>query len=215
LNYKGAGVTMQLFRKKEDADEPKLLSAGIVFEEAIRILQKEGKLSPELFSTLSFEKLERIRNSNSEYSYLHWLALSGMLKKQQTLPFWRGWYVKYCLYYYDYNSFPPTELVRRKIIEGMKGEMNEYVITYIEMTKAFIISYEREYKDANPYEIDKLRKICLDWIKSRVPPDNYMLFLEKEEELEKFPIPEKMPSEEAMSVKTELSKLWRSYYKNR
>lgn len=208
---------MQLFRKKEDdksADElSKLLSEGIVFEEAIRILQKEGNLSSEIFSNLSFEKLERIRNSNPESSSLHRRALIEMFKKEQTLPFWKGWYVKYCLYYYDYNCFPPTELVRRKIIEGMKEDMNEYVITYIEMTKTFIISYEREYKDANPYEIDKLRKICLDWIKSRVPPDNYMLFLEKEEELEKFPIPEKMPSEEAMSVKTELSKLWGSYYR--
>lgn len=218
LNYKGAGATMQLFRKKENdtADElSKLLSAGIVFEEAIRILQKEGNLSSELFSNLSFEKLERIRNSNSESSSLHRRALIEMFKKEQTLPFWRGWYIKYCLYYYDYNCFPPTELVRRKIMEGMKEDMNEYVITYIEMTKTFIISYEREYKDANPQEIDKLRQICLDWIKTRILPDDYILFLEKEKELEKFPIPKKMPSKEAMSVKTELSELWRSYYKNR
>ena len=209
---------MQLFRKKENdtADElSKLLSAGIVFEEAIRILQKEGNLSSELFSNLSFEKLERIRNSNSESSSLHRRALIEMFKKEQTLPFWRGWYIRYCLYYYDYNYFPPTELVRRKIIEGMKEDMNEYVITYIEMTKTFIISYEREYKDANPQEIDKLRQICLDWIKTRILPDDYILFLEKEKELEKFPIPKKMPSKEAMSVKTELSELWRSYYKNR
>ena len=58
---------MQLFRKKENdksTDElSKLLSAGIVFEEAIKILQKEGNLSSEIFSNLSFEKLERIRNS--------------------------------------------------------------------------------------------------------------------------------------------------------
>lgn len=218
LNYKGAGATMQLFRKKENdtADElSKLLSAGIVFEEAIRILQKEGKLSSEIFSNLSFEKLERIRNSNSESSSLHRRALIEMFKKEQTLPFWRGWYIKYCLYYYDYNCFPPTELVRRKIMEGMKEDMNEYVITYIEMTKTFIISYEREYKDANPQEIDKLRQICLDWIKTRILPDDYILFLEKEKELEKFPIPKKMPSKEAMSVKTELSELWRSYYKKR
>lgn len=218
LNYKGAGATMQLFRKKENdtADElSKLLSAGIVFEEAIRILQKEGNLSSELFSNLSFEKLERIRNSNSESSSLHRRALIEMFKKEQTLPFWRGWYIKYCLYYYDYNCFPPTELVRRKIMEGMKEDMNEYVITYIEMTKTFIISYEREYKDANPQEIDKLRQICLDWIKTRILPDDYILFLEKEKELEKFPIPKKMPSKEAMSVKTELSELWRSYYKKR
>lgn len=218
LNYKGAGATMQLFRKKENdtADElSKLLSAGIVFEEAIRILQKEGNLSSELFSNLSFEKLERIRNSNSESSSLHRRALIEMFKKEQTLPFWRGWYIKYCLYYYDYNCFPPTELVRRKIMEGMKEDMNEYVITYIEMTKTFIISYEREYKDANPQEIDKLRQICLDWIKTRILPDDYILFLEKEKELEKFPIPQKMPSKEAMSVKTELSELWRSYYKKR
>lgn len=218
LNYKGAGATMQLFRKKENdtADElSKLLSAGIVFEEAIRILQKEGNLSSELFSNLSFEKLERIRNSNSESSSLHRRALIEMFKKEQTLPFWRGWYIRYCLYYYDYNCFPPTELVRRKIMEGMKEDMNEYVITYIEMTKTFIISYEREYKDANPQEIDKLRQICLDWIKTRILPDDYILFLEKEKELEKFPIPKKMPSKEAMSVKTELSELWRSYYKKR
>lgn len=97
----------------------------------------------------------------------------------------------------------------------MKEDMNEYVITYIEMTKTFIISYEREYKDANPQEIDKLRQICLDWIKTRILPDDYILFLEKEKELEKFPIPKKMPSKEAMSVKTELSELWRSYYKKR
>ena len=209
---------MQLFRKKENdtADElSKLLSAGIVFEEAIKILQKEGNLSSELFSNLSFEKLERIRNSNSEASSLHRIALVEMFKKEQTLPFWKGWYIKYCLYYYDYNYFPPTELVRRKIIEGMKEDMNEYVITYIEMTKTFIISYEKEYKDANHQEIDKLRQICLDWIKTRILPDDYILFLEKEKELEKFPIPKKMPSKEAMSVKTELSELWRSYYKNR
>jgi hypothetical protein len=105
--------------------------------------------------------------------------------------------------------------VRRKIMEGMKEDMNEYVITYIEMTKTFIISYEREYKDANPQEIDKLRQICLDWIKTRILPDDYIFFLEKEKELEKFPIPKKMPIKEAMSVKTELSELWRSYYKNR
>jgi len=218
LNYKGAGATMQLFRKKENdtADElSKLLSAGIVFEEAIKILQKEGNLSSELFSNLSFEKLERIRNSNSEASSLHRIALVEMFKKEQTLPFWRGWYIKYCLYYYDYNCFPPTELVRRKIIEGMKEDMNEYVITYIEMTKTFIISYEKEYKDANHQEIDKLRQICLDWIKTRILPDDYILFLEKEKELEKFPIPKKMPSKEAMSVKTELGEIWRSYYKNR
>jgi len=219
LNYKGAGATMQLFRKKENdksADElSKLLPAGIVFEEAIRILQKEGNLSSEIFSNLSFEKLERIRNSNPESSSLHRRALIEMFKKEQTLPFWRGWYIRYCLYYYDYNCFPPTELVRRKIMEGMKEDMNEYVITYIEMTKTFIISYEREYKDANPQEIDKLRQICLDWIKTRILPDDYILFLEKEKELEKFPIPKKMPSKEAMSVKTELSELWRSYYKNR
>jgi len=209
---------MQLFRKKENdtADElSKLLSAGIVFEEAIKILQKEGNLSSELFSNLSFEKLERIRNSNSEASSLHRIALVEMFKKEQTLPFWRGWYIKYCLYYYDYNCFPPTELVRRKIIEGMKEDMNEYVITYIEMTKTFIISYEKEYKDANHQEIDKLRQICLDWIKTRILPDDYILFLEKEKELEKFPIPKKMPSKEAMSVKTELGEIWRSYYKNR
>lgn len=219
LNYKGAGATMQLFRKKENdksTDElSKLLSAGIVFEEAIRILQKEGKLSSEIFSNLSFEKLERVRNSNPESSFLHRRALIEMFKKEQTLPFWRGWYIRYCLYYYDYNCFPPTELVRRKIMEGMKEDMNEYVITYIEMTKTFIISYEREYKDANPQEIDKLRQICLDWIKTRILPDDYILFLEKEKELEKFPIPKKMPSKEAMSVKTELSELWRSYYKKR
>ena len=219
LNYKGAGATMQLFRKKENdksTDElSKLLSAGIVFEEAIKILQKEGNLSSELFSNLSFEKLERIRNSNSEASSLHRIALVEMFKKEQTLPFWKGWYIKYCFYYYDYNCFPPTELVRRKIIEGMKENMNEYVITYIEMTKTFIISYEREYKDANPQEINKLRQICLDWIKTRILPDDYILFLEKEKELEKFPIPKKMPSKEAMSVKTELGEIWRSYYKNR
>lgn len=209
---------MQLFRKKENdtADElSKLLSAGIVFEEAIRILQKEGKLSSEIFSNLSFEKLERVRNSNPESSSLHRRALIEMFKKEQTLPFWKGWYTRYCLYYYDYNCFPPTELVRRKIMEGMKEDMNEYVITYIEMTKTFIISYEREYKDANPQEIDKLRQICLDWIKTRILPDDYIFFLEKEKELEKFPIPKKMPSKEAMSVKTELSELWRSYYKKR
>jgi len=209
---------MQLFRKKENdtADElSKLLSAGIVFEEAIRILQKEGNLSSEIFSNLSFEKLERIRNSNPESSSLHRRALIEMFKKEQTLPFWKGWYTRYCLYYYDYNCFPPTELVRRKIMEGMKEDMNEYVITYIEMTKTFIISYEREYKDANPQEIDKLRQICLDWIKTRILPDDYIFFLEKEKELEKFPIPKKMPSKEAMSVKTELSELWRSYYKKR
>jgi hypothetical protein len=83
------------------------------------------------------------------------------------------------------------------------------------MTKTFIISYEREYKDANPYEVDKLRQSCLDWIKSTILPDDLILFLEEEKELEKFPIPEKMPNKEAMSVKTELSEAWRSYYKNR
>ena len=209
---------MQLFGKKEDksADKlSKLLSAGIVFEEAIKILQKEGKLSFEFFSTLSFEKLERIRNSNSEPSSLHRIALVEMFKKEQTLPFWKGWYIKYCLYYYDYNYFPPTELVRRKIMEGMKEDMNEYIVTYIEMTKTFIISYEKEYKEANPHEVDKLRQSCLDWIKSRILPDDLILFLEEEKELENFPIPEKMPSKEAMSVKTELSETWRSYYRFR
>ena len=209
---------MQLFGKKEDksADKlSKLLSAGIVFEEAIKILQKEGKLSFEFFSTLSFEKLERIRNSNPEPSSLHRIALVEMFKKEQTLPFWKGWYIKYCLYYYDYNYFPPTELVRRKIMEGMKEDMNEYIVTYIEMTKTFIISYEKEYKEANPHEVDKLRQSCLDWIKARILPDDLILFLEEEKELENFPIPEKMPNKEAMSVKTELSETWRSYYRFR
>lgn len=210
---------MQLFRKKEMTN---LLMSFQSFYQLVSFLKKllgffkkEGKLSSEIFSNLSFEKLERVRNSNPESSFLHRRALSEMFKKEQTLPFWRGWYIRYCLYYYDYNYFPPTELVRRKIMEGMKEDMNEYVITYIEMTKTFIISYEREYKDANPQEIDKLRQICLDWIKTRILPDDYILFLEKEKELEKFPIPKKMPSKEAMSVKTELSELWRSYYKNR
>lgn len=210
---------MQLFTKKEgdssEAELSKLLTIGIVFEEAIKILQKEQKLSFEFFSNLSFEKLERIRNSNAEQSSLHRIALLEMFKKEQTLPFWKGWYIKYCLHYFDYNYFPPTELVRKKIIQGLKENMDDYVLTYIEMTKTFIISYEREYKDASPGEINKLRKQLLEWIECRILPDDYILFLEEEKELEKFPIPERMPSIEASCVKTELTEVWRSYYRNK
>lgn len=210
---------MQLFTKKEgdssEAELSKLLTIGIVFEEAIKILQKEQKLSFEFFSTLSFEKLERIRNSNAEPSFLHRIALMEMFKKEQTLPFWKGWYIKYCLYYFDYNYFPPTELVRKKIIQGLKENMDDYVFTYIEMTKTFIISYEREYKDASPGEINKLRKQLLEWIECRILPDDYILFLEEEKELEKFPIPERMPITEASIVKKELTEVWRRFYRNK
>lgn len=210
---------MQLFTKKEgdssEAELSKLLTIGIVFEEAIKILQKEQKLSFEFFSTLSFEKLERIRNSNAEPSFLHRIALMEMFKKEQTLPFWKGWYIKYCLYYFDYNYFPPTELVRKKIMQELKENMDDYVFTYIEMTKTFIISYEREYKHANPKEIDKLRKQLLGWINCRILPDDYILFLEEEKELEKFPIPERMPITEASIVKKELTEVWRRFYRNK
>jgi hypothetical protein len=210
---------MQLFAKKEgdssEAELSKLLTIGIVFEEAIKILQKEQKLSFEFFSTLSFEKLERIRNSNTEPSSLHRIALLEMFRKEQTLPFWKAWYVKYCLHYFDYNYFPPTEMVRRKIMQELKEDMEDYVFTYIEMTKTFIISYEKEHKYSNPKEIDKLRKQLLGWINCRILPDDYILFLEEEKELEKFPIPERMPITEASIVKTELTEVWRSYYRRR
>jgi len=106
-------------------------------------------------------------------------------------------------------------MVRTKIIQELKEDMEDYVFTYIEMTKTFIISYEKEHKYSNPKEIDKLRKQLLGWINCRILPDDYILFLEEEKELEKFPIPERMPITEASIVKTELTEVWRSYYRRR
>jgi len=209
---------MWFFKERKDESErelSKLLGIGIVFEEAIKILQEKRNLPLEFFSTLSFEKLERIRNSNAESSFLHKTAIIEMSKKEQILSFWKGWYIKYCLYYYDYNYFPPTDMVRRKIIQGLRDDMNDYVLAYMEMTKTFIISYEKEYKNSNPGEVNKLRQFCLRWIKSQTLPDDYVLFLEKEEELEKFSIPERMPFEDASFVKNELTELWRGNYRNR
>ena len=165
----------------ENNDEyQKVCQMGMYFPKAIDILYERGEVSSELFDYLDFGTLEMTRMYTENPKLVNEI-IKAMYKKDEKLSSWTAWYVSYCL---DYKllGFPPIDLARKKIFEGIKST-KALVGVYADVIHASSIC---TFKEGRPSELNSMRKELLFMFKRRYTPEDEFLIDQFEQSLPNY-----------------------------